>query len=204
MSKIIGVHISGVPVGVIKDYIGGTLPAKFLFTDGKTIGNASSSATARANADTQALFVHLWNNMANAQAPVSGGRGVSAVADFSANKTITLPDARGRSLVGKDDMGGTAASRMTVGGSGVDGVTLGAAGGEQSHLLTGSESGTSAHAHGSNIVGNNTGGYSTNVMASAGTNSASWSTPNSAEVNASSPHNNTQPSLVCNKMIAFA
>ncbi|MCX7382224.1 MAG: tail fiber protein, partial [Alphaproteobacteria bacterium] len=55
---------------------------------------------------------------------------------------------RGRTLVGKDDMGGTAASRITSAGSGVDGLTLGAVGGSQSlhgHTHTASDSG---HIHG--------------------------------------------------------
>ena len=41
------------------------------------------------------------------------------------------PDRRGRLLVGRDDMGGVAAGRVTQGVSGVDGLTLGATGGSQ-------------------------------------------------------------------------
>ena len=44
--------------------------------------------------------------------------------------TYTLPDLRGRSTFGEDDMGGSAASRIT-GASGIAGTTLGAAGGNQ-------------------------------------------------------------------------
>lgn len=40
-------------------------------------------------------------------------------------------DLRGRIDAGKDDMGGSAAGRLTTAGSGVDGLTLGAAGGSQ-------------------------------------------------------------------------
>jgi hypothetical protein len=32
-----------------------------VFADGKTIGNAASSATGRANADTASLFTLLWS-----------------------------------------------------------------------------------------------------------------------------------------------
>lgn len=46
--------------------------------------------------------------------------------------TFGIPDLRGRVLVGKDNMGGAAANRVTAGISGLDGVTLGAAGGDQS------------------------------------------------------------------------
>lgn len=71
---------------------------RWLLLDGKTIGDASSSATGRANADTETLFTLLWTNCANAECPVSGGRGASAAADFAAHKTLTLPDARGLAL----------------------------------------------------------------------------------------------------------
>lgn len=63
-----------------------------------TIGNAASGATARANADTEDLFVLLWNSTIDAWCAVSGGRGASAAADFAANKTIALPKALGRAL----------------------------------------------------------------------------------------------------------
>jgi microcystin-dependent protein len=78
--------------------------------NGRTIGNAASGATERANADTSALFAFLWANNSNAVAPVSGGRGASAVADYAANKTIGLVDMRGRVPAGLDDMGNSAAN----------------------------------------------------------------------------------------------
>jgi len=45
--------------------------------------------------------------------------------------TYTLPDFRGRTLFGKDNMGGSAANRLTAAVSGVTGTTLGAVGGDQ-------------------------------------------------------------------------
>src|SRR5690606_29796613 len=113
-----------------------TAPAGWVFASGRTIGNAESGATERADADCEALFITLWNAYSNAVLPVSGGRGVSAAEDWAANKTIALIDKRGRVSVGKDDMGGTAASRMTTAGAGIAGNTLGAAGGTQTHTLT--------------------------------------------------------------------
>lgn len=68
-----------------------------LMNDGN-VGNAASSATTRANADTAALFTLLWTNTADADCAVSGGRGGSAAADYAANKTIALPKALGRAL----------------------------------------------------------------------------------------------------------
>jgi microcystin-dependent protein len=49
--------------------------------------------------------------------------------------TFNVPDLRGRMLAGKDDMGGSAASRITTAGGGLDGATLGAVGGAQSVTL---------------------------------------------------------------------
>lgn len=57
-----------------------------------SLGDGSSGATVRANADTSALFTLLWTNCSNALCPVSTGRGASAALDFAAHKTITLPD----------------------------------------------------------------------------------------------------------------
>jgi len=68
-----------------------------MFDDG-TIGSASSGATTRSNADTEALFTLIWNNISNINCAVSSGRGSSAAADFAANKTIALPKALGRAL----------------------------------------------------------------------------------------------------------
>lgn len=46
------------------------------------------------------------------------------------------PDCKGRSVFGKDNMGGSAAGRLTSAGSGVDGLTLGAAGGAEKISMT--------------------------------------------------------------------
>lgn len=109
--------------------------------NGRTIGSASSGATERANADTSALFVYLWNTFSNTICPVSTGRGANAAADFAANKTITLPDKRGYVPGGLDDMGNSAAGRYAnvpvVSG---DAITAGSVLGEAVHTLTKAES----------------------------------------------------------------
>jgi hypothetical protein len=48
-----------------------------------------------ASTDAQGLFLHLWINFDNTTAPVTGGRGASALADWLANKVIAIPDLRG-------------------------------------------------------------------------------------------------------------
>jgi microcystin-dependent protein len=111
----------------------GTLSG-FVRANGRTIGSATSGATERANADTQSLFEYLWG--ADANLSVSSGRGASANADWTANKTIALPDWRGRAIAGLDDMGNTAASRLSSTYFGTDATVLGAAGGSEKQTLT--------------------------------------------------------------------
>lgn len=109
----------------------------------QTIGSATSGATGRANADTQALFIYLWTNCTDAHCPVLTGRGASALADFGANKQLTLPDWRGRLAIGLDDMGGGASGRIlatnVTSGGGDTQTTPGASGGESNHTLTANE-----------------------------------------------------------------
>jgi hypothetical protein len=113
----------------------------FVRANGRTIGSATSGGTERANSDTQSLFLYLWG--ADTNLAVSGGRGASAAADWAANKTIALPDWRGRVMAGLDDMGNSSAGRLTAtyfgatgGCSGSLGTTLGAACGGESQTLT--------------------------------------------------------------------
>jgi len=138
-------------VGDIKFRITGLTEsiAGWVRANGQTIGSALSGATGRANADTQPLYVYLWNNCPNPHCAVSTGRGASAAADFSANKTIVLPDLRGRVLTGLDDMGAAAAGRIlnsnVTSGGGDTPTTSGATGGEANHALTTAE--LAAHSH---------------------------------------------------------
>lgn len=83
--------------------------ASFVRMNANTIGSAISSASELANSSTQNLFLYLWSNFSDAVAPVSGGRGASPAADFTANKTIGIPSMRGLVMGGLDDMGATAA-----------------------------------------------------------------------------------------------
>jgi hypothetical protein len=96
----------------------------FVRLNGRTIGSATSGATERANADTQLLFLFLYAEDTNLA--VSGGRGASAAADWAANKTITLPDGKGRIIGGLDDMGASAAGRLTATYFGTSPIVLGA------------------------------------------------------------------------------
>jgi hypothetical protein len=87
----------GVITGDVKFSVNPNQPSWVVMVDG-TIGNTSSGATTRANADCLNLFTVLWENVNNTYAPVSGGRGASASADWNANKTIKLLTTTGRVL----------------------------------------------------------------------------------------------------------
>lgn len=71
----------------------------WIMLDEGAIGDGSSGASSRANADCSALFQLFWNNCSNTDCPVSGGRGGSAAADFAAHKTIGLPKVQSRFIV---------------------------------------------------------------------------------------------------------
>lgn len=60
--------------------------------------------------------------------------------------TYNVPDGRGRSAFGKDDMGGAAAGRLSNAATGgIPGTVLGGTGGEQAHTLTTAE--LAVHSH---------------------------------------------------------
>jgi microcystin-dependent protein len=144
-----------VPPGVMMPYVGTTSPTGWVRANGRTIGSASSGASERANADTETLYSLLWNSYSNSVCAVSSGRGASAAADYAANKTIGLPDLRGRAFFGLDDMGNSAASRL--GSIITDETTNGASGGAEtvtlaeanlpSHTHTGTTASNGAHTH---------------------------------------------------------
>lgn len=137
--------------------------------NGRTIGSASSAATERANADTQPLYEWLWNNCSNTNCPVSSGRGASASADFSANKTIGTLDLRGRGLIGLDTMGNSAASVVAAA------TTAGNSGGAESSTAL------IAHTHGA-------GSY---VVASHTHSSGSYAFSDSFTTSSNGNHNHT-------------
>jgi hypothetical protein len=71
-------------------------PGWIMMNDG-TIGDVASGATFADNT-AQALFTLLWNNIDDAWAPVFGGRGGSALTDWTAHKKLQLTKQLGRSL----------------------------------------------------------------------------------------------------------
>jgi len=113
-------------------------PGWVMANDG-SLGNGSSGATTRANADTQALFELLWTNITNTWCPVQDStgtpvtRGASATADFNANRRIVLPRNLGRALA------------IAGAGSGLTSRELGQYLGAETHMLTLSEMPVHSH-----------------------------------------------------------
>jgi microcystin-dependent protein len=101
--------------------------------------------------------------------------------------TFNIPDLRGRTAVGKDDMGGTAANRVTAGVSGISGITLGATGGSEavhqhSHSNTASFTGSavtsgagSPHTH---IQNSHAHGFSGSYWMDRNSTGGSWTDTN--------------------------
>jgi len=87
------------------------LPGWVTMNDG-SIGNVGSGATTRANKDTFQLYKTIWDGVADAFAPVSGGRGGSALADFLAGKRLTLTRVAGRALGGAGSGSGLTARAL--------------------------------------------------------------------------------------------
>ncbi len=186
----VGPELVVIPIGAVTQWIGSAVPSDWLLLNGDTLGSDASAATQRSDS-YESLFTLIWNSVANAQAPVVGGRGVSAVADWAAGKSITLPDARGRSIIGS----GTGASLTAR--------THADFGGEEAHLLTGPESGVQDHTHAAL-----NGGSSLQVAGDPDDGIFPRSNPatvsggvSGGEKDANQAHNNMQPWLALNYII---
>jgi microcystin-dependent protein len=94
-----------IPAGIVSPFAGSAAPSGWLLCAGQAV-NRTTYAT---------LFTAISTTY--------------GVGDGST--TFNLPDLRGRAVFGEDDMGGSAANRVTAGVSGITGTTLGAAGGSE-------------------------------------------------------------------------
>lgn len=84
--------------GDVKPQYSAYIPFGYLAMDDGTIGNTGSAATSLKSPTAFPLYATLWNDTADAQCPVSTGRGASAIADWEALKTINLPLTSSRAL----------------------------------------------------------------------------------------------------------
>ncbi len=118
---------SALPIGAMMDFAGSVAPSKWLLCFGQLV-----SATTYA-----ALFAVIGTTY---------GSGAG---------TFGIPDCRGRATFGQDNMGGSAANRITS-SLNYDGTVLGNAGGLQSHQLLAAEI-PSITSTGSNTISVNSG-----------------------------------------------
>ncbi|MBR1122100.1 tail fiber protein [Bradyrhizobium lablabi] len=109
--QALGGNTYGIPLGGCMQYFGSTTPSSaFVFPYGQAISRT-----------TYASFFALVSTT------FGSGDG---------STTFNVPDLRGRVLAGRDDMGGSAASRLTSSYFGTSAAALGAVGGGESHTLT--------------------------------------------------------------------
>jgi microcystin-dependent protein len=117
--------------------------------------------------------------------------------------TFNVPDLRGRSIFGKDNMGGSTASRITGGGSGITGTTLGASGGAETHVLTTAQ--LAAHAHTERSAANSPAyidtGAGSNLQVDGQPNSAGTTRISTDNSGSGSAHQNTPPAFILNYII---
>jgi microcystin-dependent protein len=101
----------GIPLGGMMDYLGTSAPSSaFVLPFGQAISRTTYAT----------LF---------SQVGTTFGTG-------DGSTTFNVPDLRGRATFGLDNMGGSAANRITVAGGNFDGTILGGAGGGQNQTLT--------------------------------------------------------------------
>ena len=105
-----------VPTGVVLPFASDTAPSGWLFCYGQAVSRSTYAA--------------LWNVIGDKYGAGDG------------STTFNLPDLRGRMPLGKDNMGGSAANRVTATQAG----NLGQASGAQTHTLSVAE--MPAHSHG--------------------------------------------------------
>lgn len=156
-----------VPIGVVNPFAGSTAPAGWQLCFGQAISRTEYGG----------LFAVVGTTYGS-------GDG---------STTFNLPDLRGRAVAGKDDMGGTAASRLTSTVLSASN-TLGATGGAQTHTLTTAQ--IPSHNHSSPVTKSTVGG--TGVYYGQGADVQGQST---GLTGGDGAHNNTQPTIVLNYII---
>jgi microcystin-dependent protein len=115
--------------------------------------------------------------------------------------TFNIPDLRGRVIAGQDDMGGTSANRLTGQSGGLNGDNLGATGGAETHLLTAAESGLPDHTHSISISTLTGSGGPDPRVSGVVSNTGVPGNVTTTGTDASSAHNNVQPTIILNYII---
>lgn len=164
-----------VPVGSEFAYGGSSVPSRYLLAYGQAISRTTYSE----------LFAIYGTTFGS-------GDG---------STTFNMPDNRGRTNIGKDNMGGSAASRITSASTnGANSTTLGGVGGAQTHTLSIAE--LASHDHGvGGRFSNNSGTTSTAGQSTVGyVNNTSGNTT-SLSTGSDNAHSNTQPWIAKNILV---
>lgn len=164
------VEWASMPAGVVLPFAGATAPNFYLLCFGQSLLRASYPA----------LFDAIGTTYGSAD-----------------GTHFNVPDLRGRAVVGKDNMGGSAASRVTTIAS-ITGTTLGSAGGEQAHTLSTAEMPSHVHAV---AGGQNTGAFGNSGRAAYGDGTGASEFPTGPQ-GGGAAHNIMQPSMILNYIIA--
>ncbi len=117
-AQINAVGAGTIPAGSMMPYAGSTEPSGWIFSYGQSL----------VRADFAALFTAIGTTYGAAD-----------------GTHFNTPDMRGRLAAGRDNMGGSAASRLTSTSMSTDGNTLGATGGTQTHTLLTAEMPSHGH-----------------------------------------------------------
>lgn len=169
---------SSLPVGTVIDYAGTTAPTGFEMCYGQELSRTT--------------YADLFGVIG-----VTYGVG-------NGSTTFNLPDCRGRTIAGKDDMGGTSANRLTGLSGGVNGDTLGGTGGAESHTLTTSQMPSHSHqVRQYNNPSTENAPYTPYNQLGRTTGSLTDVNPATTSAGSSGAHNNVQPTLILNKIIKY-
>jgi microcystin-dependent protein len=213
----VGIHFANGKVNFVGSvaglrYIGELIPYTFLTPEPLTVLPYGQTLL-------RASYPDLW---AKAQTDIVAGNTFYNNGDGST--TFGIGDMRGRVPAGKDNMGGSAAGRLTTAGSGVNGAVLGAAGGGETVTLTapqlpiitptftgnnGSITVTSRATnvvHGLGFVQGQSGGSFGSIVSTPSllqvTSDGSFTPTGSvSSFGSGAAHNNTQSTLVCNYLL---
>ena len=155
-----------------------------------TIGSTSGMTIVSVTSSTIVLSGNSGANGAISLQIFPHGRG-------NGSTTFNLPDRKGRVGIGRDNMGGTAANRVTATGTGNPGIAatrLGVAGGVDRHQLIVAQIPSHAHQYSRDgTTGVTTG--ATTLFAGGET------TPNTSSVGGDEAHPNVQPGIVMNYIV---
>ena len=175
ISSGIGSTVGALPAGSVIPFAGSSAPANWLLCAGQAVSRT----------DYGALFAVIGTTYGS-------GDG---------STTFNVPDLRGRVVAGIDNMGGSAASRLTsttiTGGA----DAAGEVGGAQTHTLTTSE--MPSHSHSTDIRRDAVASTPDTIYQLQKIVTGAWNTLSftSSSTGGGGAHNNVQPTMVMNYII---